>query len=77
MQLLVWHWYWVDGRYVLNPYWAKFLQTKSTLSGRGDDGAVITVYTELDIGGKRATGRLQAFVDSMLPAVTESLQSAR
>lgn len=77
MQLLVWHWYWVDGRYVLNPHWAKFLQMKSTLSGRGDDGAVIIVYTELDIGGKRATGRLQAFVDSMLPAVTESLQSAR
>jgi EpsI family protein len=37
-QLLVWRWYWVDGQYVVNPYWAKLLQAKSRLLGRSGDG---------------------------------------
>src|SRR6266849_10035626 len=31
-------WYWVDGRNVVNPYWAKLLQAKSRLFGRGTMG---------------------------------------
>lgn len=79
-QLFVWHWYWVDGQYTVNPYWAKLLQAKSKLLGRGDDGAVVIVYTELGTDGtdgKAAAGRLQDFVSAMLPAVTKSLQNAR
>jgi EpsI family protein len=67
----------VDGQYTVNPYRAKLLQAKSKLLGRGDDGAVIIVYTELDTDGKSAAGRLQDFVDAMLPAVTKGLQNAR
>lgn len=79
-QLLVWHWYWVGGQYTVNPYWAKLLQAKSKLLGRGDDGAVVIVYTELGIDGtdgKAAAGRLQDFASAILPAVTKSLQNAR
>ena len=76
-RLLVWHWYWIDGQYTTNPYWAKVLQAKSQFIGRGDDGAVIIVSTELDEKGDAAADRLQAFVNAMLPSVATSLQNAR
>ena len=76
-QLLVWRWYWVDGRYVANPYWAKLLQAKSQLFGRGDDGAIVMVYA---LSGDRSPGgeqALQDFVGTMLPGITMSLENAR
>ena len=76
-RLLVWHWYWIDGQYTVNPYWAKVLQAKSQLLGRGDDGAVIVVSTELDQNGEDAANRLQDFVGVMLPAIAKALQNAR
>jgi exosortase A len=75
--LLIWRWYWVDGQYAANPFWVKLLQAKSQLLGRGDDGAVIIVYTELDADSKAAVGRLQDFVKAMLPAIGRSLVNAR
>jgi len=76
-RILVWHWYWIDGQYTANQYWAKLLQAKSQLLGRGDDGAVIVVSTESDLKGEEASGRLEDFVRSMLPAISKSLQNAR
>ncbi|MDH5536560.1 MAG: EpsI family protein, partial [Betaproteobacteria bacterium] len=75
--LLVWRWYWVDGRYILNPYWAKLLQAKSTLLGRGDDGAVVIVYAPYDDRPQAAEQVLSDFVRAMLPAITRSLEHAR
>ena len=75
--LLVWRWYWVDGVYTVNPYWAKLLQAKSKLFGGGDDGAVVIVYTGLDADGKTAAGGLQDFLNAMLPGITRSLEHAR
>jgi exosortase A len=76
-RLLVWRWYSVDGRYTVNPYWAKLLQAKSKLFGRGDDGAVVIVYTELDTDRQSAASRLQDFAEAMLPAINGSLDHAR
>ena len=76
-RLLVWRWYWVDGVYTINPYWAKFLQARSKLFGQGDDGAVVIVYTELDADGKGASDRLQDFLSIMLPGITRTLEHAR
>ena len=76
-RLLVWHWYWIDGQYTTNPYWAKLLQAKSQLMGRGDDGAVVVVSTELDEQGDTSVNRLQDFVKVMLPAIAVSVENAR
>ena len=76
-RLLVWQWYWVDGQFIVNPYWAKLLQARSRLFGRGDDGAVVIAYTELDRDRTQAAGRLQDFVRAVLPAITGSLDDAR
>jgi EpsI family protein len=77
MALLVWHWYWVDGQYTGYRYWAKVLQAKSKLFGRGDDGAVVILYTELDISRDKAADRLQQFAHAMLSSITSTLQHVR
>ena len=71
--LLVWRWYWVDGQYTVNPYWAKLLQAKSKLFGRGDGGAVVIVYTELHPNPEAVAIRQHDFVNALLPAITRSL----
>jgi EpsI family protein len=76
-QLLTWHWYWVDRQYTTSPYWAKLLQAKSALSGRGDDAAVVIVYTELEGDPQVAGSTLHSFAEAMLPALTRSLDDAR
>ena len=76
-QLLVWRWYWVDGEYTVNQHWAKLLQAKSTLFGRGDDGAVVMVYAPYADDPQAAARKLQDFVSIMLPAITRSLEHAR
>ena len=75
-QLLVWHWYWIDGQYTANPYWAKMLQAKSQLLGRGDNAAVIVIATESNQYAGEAADRLQDFIKVMLPAIARGLQNA-
>ncbi|NMG75992.1 exosortase A [Aromatoleum diolicum] len=43
-RLLVWHWYWVDGRWTSSDYVAKLYQAASRLRGGGDDSAVVMIY---------------------------------
>ena len=75
--LLVWRWYWVDGRYVANPYWAKLLQARSTLLGSGDDGAAVFLYAPYESNPDAARQTLRELAGSMLPAITKSLEHAR
>jgi len=75
--LLVWRWYWIDGRYVTSPYWAKFLQAKSMLLGRGDDGAAVFLYAPYESDPDAARQTLRELAGSMLPAITKSLEHAR
>jgi exosortase A len=44
---LVWHWYWVEGQFTSNPYWAKLLQIKARLWGETKGAALIIVSTNL------------------------------
>jgi len=76
-RLVVWHWYWIDGQYTANPYWAKLLQAKSQVLGRGDDAAVIIVSTQFGLNAGEGTDRLRDFVNAMLPTVAKVLQGAR
>ena len=75
--LLVWHWYWVDGHDTVNPYWAKLLQAKSMLLGRGDDGAVVIIYAPNPDQPQAAAQAMQEFFNAMRPAIARSLENAR
>jgi exosortase A len=75
-RLLVWHWYWVAGRYTANAYVAKFFEALARLTGNRRDGAGIVVFTSIDADVEGARETLQSFVDSMLPAIEASLFEA-
>ena len=53
-RLLVWHWYWVDGRWTPSDYVAKLYQTVAQLRRHGDDSAAVMVYTPVGEGGREA-----------------------
>ncbi len=67
--------YWIDGRLTAKPLQAKAWAVQSRLSGRGDAGALITVYTAGEPEQTRA--RLQRFVQQHLGAIERHLQAYR
>ena len=73
-QLLVWHWYWVDGQFTVNPFWAKLLQAKAQLLGRGDDGAVIIVSTVVNGSAPQAAAQLKGFTSTAVPTLKRLLK---
>jgi exosortase A len=42
---VVWQWYWINGRLTSSDIEAKWLTALAMLSGKGDDSAVVVVYT--------------------------------
>lgn len=53
-RLLVWHWYWIDGRWTTSDYVAKLYQTLGQLRGRGDDSVAVMLYTPASEGERVA-----------------------
>lgn len=47
-RLQVWRWYWVDDHFTSSDAMAKILGAKSRVTGRGDDGAIVVLYTPLN-----------------------------
>ena len=47
---MVWHLYWVNGTLTSSDYWATAYGALHRLTGRGDDAAVITLYTTKEQG---------------------------
>ncbi len=62
---IVWHWYWVNGRYTANPYLAKLLQAGAELLGGARAAAVIAVaadYVEAPVEAEKA---LRGFLERL------------
>lgn len=75
-RLRVWQLYWVGGKLTSSDYWAKAYAATDRLLGRGDDAAVIVLYTgEEQPGGARAV--LESFARANLGAIVEQLRRAR
>ncbi|MDR1662283.1 MAG: exosortase A [Azoarcus sp.] len=72
-RLLVWQWYWINGRRTSSDPLAKVYTALSRLVGKGDDSAVAIVYTT----GENADAVLRDFVAAASPAIEEVLQRAR
>ena len=67
--------YWSAGRFTSSDHWAAALGVFGRLAGQGDDGAIITIYTE---GEAAATEpRLAAFISSHLGALESQLAGVR
>ena len=75
-ELLVWEWYWIDGRLTANDYWAKAYTALARLLGHGDDSAGIVIYTSRE-GVGIAEKTLDDFVRTAGPAIEAALQKTR
>jgi exosortase A len=75
-QLLVWQWYWINGRVTSSEYWAKSYIALSRLMGRGDDSAAVVIYAVQEKPGA-AERSLDAFARDVWPAIETTLHQTR
>lgn len=70
------YWYWINGRLTANDYLAKGYTALAQLQGRGDDSAVVVVYTFKDTP-EGSAGTLDDFIAGNASAVVAALRQAR
>ncbi|MBV8665077.1 MAG: exosortase A [Burkholderiaceae bacterium] len=75
--LLVWSWFWVDGRFVGNPYLGKLLQVKQKIFTGNDDGAAVMVFAPYDEKPEEARVVMRSFLDKNLAAIETTLAGNR
>ncbi|MCI1193124.1 exosortase A [Calidifontimicrobium sp. SYSU G02091] len=71
--LVVWHGYWVDGRFLVGDLQAKLAGAASRLRGHGDDGAVIVLQAAAATP-EASTAALQAFARDALGELAAALE---
>lgn len=72
-RLVVWRWYWINGRLTTSDHVAKAWQAFNRLLGRGDDSAVVILYAPTTEGGESA---LESFAAASGEAFEASLRQA-
>ena len=75
-ELLVWQCYWIAGTWVSNPFYAKMLQSLSTILHGDQRGAALFLYTPIDTDRQHARDSLRDFLKSALPDIERSLDSS-
>jgi len=75
-RLVVWYWYWIDGRLTASDALAKGYTALSRLMGRGDDSAVVIVYTRTD-QPEKAEATLGSFLRDAGSAIEAMLSATR
>jgi len=83
VRLQAWRFYWVNGRFTASDVQAKVQGALSRLTGQGDDGAIVVLYTPLNPQSPEpearaeATTVLQAFLQAQGPALEAALKQTR
>jgi EpsI family protein len=72
--LETWQLFWVEGHVTASPYLAKIWLAWAKLTGRGDDAALIVLYTPANVGD--AADRLRRFSQAMSPSIEDTLVAA-
>lgn len=73
-RMLVWHGYWIGGRWTTNEYLAKLYLAASQLRGEGDDSAAVMLYTPFAEGELNiAEATLGRFFGEMGQALNDML----
>jgi len=69
--------YWIAGSVTSSAYVAKALQAWSKISGRGDDAALVVIYTPVASSSEAATRTLKQFAASVSPSIEATLRRAQ
>ena len=72
-RLLVWQWYWINGRWTSNEAIAKAYTALSRLTGQGDDSAVVILFAQQD-GSGEADATLASFAAAAGEAIGNALR---
>ena len=75
-RLMVWQWYWINGRLTSSDHLAKAYTALYRLLGQGDDSAVIIVYADKD-SAEGAEALLERFANKAMPAIEKALATTR
>ncbi len=71
--ILIWHWNVIAGKVIINSYEAKLIEALNKLSGDSQGEYAVVVYTRFEKNDLEASRKkLQAFVNGMIPDVTNS-----
>jgi len=62
---LVWEWYWIDGKAFAQAHQVKSATAMAQISGRGDESAVLLVWTPISEGLAAARARLSGELDRL------------
>lgn len=74
---LVWHWNWIDGRFIANDYLGKLRQASAKLMMHGDDGAMLMIATPVGEQPEAARSVLRAFLQTNLAPLQATLEATR
>nr|WP_315219543.1 exosortase A [uncultured Duganella sp.] len=75
--LLVWHWYWIDGRATTSDTMGKLLQIKQRVLAGSDDGAAVMLFAPLGDQPDGARAAVRAFLADNLGAMDATLARVR
>jgi exosortase A len=75
-RLVIWDWFVVGGRDVVNPYAGKLLQAREHILGRGDDGVAIIVAAPYAGTPDAAEQALREFIAAMRPSIDAAAAQA-
>ena len=75
-RVLVWSWYWIDGRLTSSEAEAKLYTAWSRLRGHGDDGAAVVIFTR-DDAQRQAARVLSEFLAANGARIVAALEQAR
>ena len=77
-RLMVWHWYWIGGRWTDSDYVGKAYLALAQLLGRGDDSAMVALYTPVTADSRDAAqAAMTDFLATMGPQIGAALEHAR
>jgi exosortase A len=72
-KMLVWHWYWIDGKTTRSDYAGKAYQVEQKVFHGSDDGAAVLVFARYDENPETARATLRAFLADNLAPVEAAL----
>jgi len=75
-ELVLWQWYWINGRLTTSEPWAKAYTALSRLQGQGDDSAVVIVYARKGVPEGSQTA-LEAFTRAYAAPIEAALRQTR
>jgi EpsI family protein len=75
--LTIWQWYYVDGVYTDNTYFAKLLEARARLLGRTRPSAALFVYAPVAEDATAARTVLRTFLDDLLPHLKATWNDAQ